>query len=122
MLGTSARHRIKVLLGTGQPKVEVAWLMGVSLRTVQRIDKERDVVPGDDVAERRRRRIGRPSIVANYRELILKLLETRPDMKSIEIVDRVRTKGYRGSKTTMYAFTAHLRSLTSRRPKDRRRG
>ena len=108
MLRTAARHRIKRLLDTGFLKAEVARLMSVSLRTVQRIDKEPDVVPGDDMAERRRRRIGRPSIVADYRELILKLLETRPDMKSIEIVDRVRTKGYRGSKTTMYAFTAHL--------------
>ncbi len=112
MLGTSARHRIKVLLGSGQPKVQVAWLMGVSLRTVQRIDRESDVMPGDDAAERRRRRIGRPSVVGAYRELILELLETRPDMKSIEILEHARAKGYRGSKTTMYGFAALLRSPT----------
>jgi len=110
MLETVTRHRIKSLLDGGYPKLEVARLTGVSLRTVQRIANEDDVVPGDDAAERRRRRIGRPSVVQDYRDFIMAELRADPAAKSVELLERARREGYRGGKTTMYAFVASIRA------------
>ena len=72
---------------------------GVSLRSVNRIAEEFPVVHVDDAAEREKRRIGRPSIVEDFRKLVVKILEDKPDLPSLEILRRVREAGYQGGKT-----------------------
>jgi transposase len=67
------------------------------------------VVHVDDAAEREKRRIGRPSIVENFRKPVLKILEEKPDLPSLEIVRRVREAGYQGGKTALYALVASVR-------------
>ena len=87
----------------------MARLAGVSLCSVKRIAEEVPVVHVDDAAEREKRRIGRPSIVENFRKLVVKILEEKPDLPSLEILRRVREAGYQGGKTALYALVASVR-------------
>ena len=103
------RHEVEILLKAGHPKTEVARLAGVSLRSVKRMAREIPVVHVDDAAEREKRRIGRPSIVENFRTLALEILEEKVDLPSLEILRRVRQAGYQGGKTALYALVASLR-------------
>ena len=89
------RHEIEILLKVGHSKAEVARLAGVSLCSVKRIAEEVPVVHVDDAAEREKRRIGRPSIVEDFRKSVVKILEEKPDLPSLEILRRVREAGYR---------------------------
>jgi hypothetical protein len=93
------RHEVEILLKAGHPKTEVARLAGVSLCSVKRIAEETPVMHIDDAAERGKRRIGRPSIVEDFRKLVATILEVKPDLPSLEILRRVREAGYRGGKT-----------------------
>ena len=103
------RHEVEILLKAGHSKAEVARLAGVSLRSVNRIAEEVPVVHVDDAAEREKRRIGRPSIVEDFRKPVLKILEEKPDLPSLEILRRVREAGYQGGKTALYALVASVR-------------
>jgi transposase len=109
MLGMLKRHEVEILLKAGHPKADVARLAGVSLCSVKRIAEEVPVVHGDDAAEREKRRIGRPSIVEDFRKPVLKILEEKPDLASLEILRRVREAGYQGGKTALYALVASVR-------------
>jgi hypothetical protein len=90
------RHEVEILLKAGHSKAEVARLAEVSLRSVNRIAEEAPVVHVDDAAEREKRRIGRPSIVADFRKPVEKILEEKSDLPSLEILRRVREAGYQG--------------------------
>lgn len=103
------RYEIKVLRKAGHSMAEVAKLAGVSLRSVIRISKEADIEHVDDLAERRQRGIGRPSVVQNFRKWVSELLEKEPHLKSVEIFRRARLNGYGGRKTSFYALVASLR-------------
>jgi transposase len=103
------RHEVEILLKAGHPKAEVARLAGVSLCSVKRIAEEVPVVHVDDAAEREKRRIGRPSMVEDFRKPVLKILEEKPDLASLEILRRVREAGYQGGKTALYALVASVR-------------
>src|SRR2546427_2586601 len=109
MLGMLKRHEVEILLKAGHSKAEVARLAGVSLCSVKRIAEEVPVVHVDDTAEREKRRIGRPSIVEDFRKPVVNILEEKPDLPSLEILRRVREAGYQGGKTALYALVASLR-------------
>lgn len=103
------RHEIKVLLNAGHSRKEVAQLSGVSLRSVKRVSKEGEVQQVDDIAEHKRRCIGRPSLVENFRKWAVDLLKKEPHLKSVEIFRRARLDGYAGRKTALYSLIASLR-------------
>jgi len=103
------RHEVEILLKAGHRKTEVARLTGVSLCSVKRIAQEGPVMHVDDRAERAQRQVGRPSTVANFRKLILEILQHTPDLASLEILRRIREAGYEGGKTALYALVASLR-------------
>src|SRR2546422_548005 len=109
MLGMLKRHEIEVLLKAGHAKIEVARLAGVSLSSVKRIAEEDPVVPVDDTAERGQRRIGRPSLVENFRKPVVEILQEKADLPSVEVLRRVRGAGYAGGKSALYALVASLR-------------
>src|ERR1700676_348855 len=109
MLGMLKRHEVEILLKAGHSQTEVARLAGVSLCSVKRIAEEAPVVHVDDAAEREKRRIGRPSIVEDFRKLVVKILEEKPELPSLEILRRVREAGYQGGKTALYALVASVR-------------
>jgi len=92
------RHEVEILLKAGYPKTEVARLAGVSLCSVKRIAEETPVVHVDDAAEREKRQIGRPSLVGNFRKLIVAILEEKPDLPSLEILRRVREAVIQGAR------------------------
>jgi hypothetical protein len=79
------RHEIEVLLKAGHARVEVARLAGVSLSSVKRIVEEDPVVHVDDTAERVQRGIGRPSLVENFRKLVVEILQEKADLPSVEV-------------------------------------
>jgi hypothetical protein len=99
MLGMLKRHEVEILLKAGHPKAEVARLAGVSLCSVKRIAEEVPVVHVDDAAEREKRRIGRPSIVEDFRKLVVKILQEKSDLPSLEILRLVREAGYQARKS-----------------------
>jgi transposase len=102
-------HEIEILLKAGHSKTEVARLAGVSLCSVKRIAEENPVAHADDAAEREKRRIGRPSLVENFRKVVLDILGEKADLPSREVLRRVREAGYRGGKTALYGLVASLR-------------
>src|SRR5437899_5625895 len=106
MLGMLKRHEIEVLLKAGHAKIEVARLAGVSLSSVKRIAEEDPVVHVDDTAERVQRGIGRPSLVENFRKLVVEILQEKADLPSVEVLRRVRGAGYPGGKSALYALVA----------------
>ena len=55
------RHAIQVLREAGHSQTDVAKRLNVSERTVRTVEGEPAVESIDDVAERKRRCIGRPS-------------------------------------------------------------
>ncbi len=85
-------------------------MAGVSLCSVKRIAEEVPVVHVDDAAEREQRRIGRPSKVEDFRKSVVKILEEKFDLPSLEILRRVPEAGYQGGKT---AAAQDSRSLNS---------
>jgi len=109
MLGVQKRKEIKALLHEQKPPV-VARLAGVSLSSVKRIAKEPEIFSLDDAAERRRRRIGRPSKIEGFRRSIAEILEQNPETRSVEILHSARVLGFTGGKTTLYTLVASIRA------------
>ncbi len=103
------RHEIEVLVKAGHAKIEVAGLAGVSLSSIKRIAEEASVVHVDDASERAQRRIGRPSLVENFRKLVVEILQEKADLPSVEVLRRVRQVGYAGGKSALYGLVASLR-------------
>jgi transposase len=114
MLGMLKRHEVEILLKAGHAKIEVARLAGVSLCSVKRIAQESPVLHVDDVGERAKRQIGRPSTVTNFRKQVVGILQEEPDLATLEILRRVREIGYQGGKTALYALVASLRPKSAR--------
>lgn len=110
MLDLIKRREVKALLRERRTQASVALLTGVSLSSVKRIAKEADIDHLDDAAERRRRRIGRPSKVRPFRGLIVEILNREPDVKPFEVLKRLRLLGYEGGKTAFYSVMAALRA------------
>lgn len=108
------RHEVEILLKAGHAKIEVARLAGVSLCSVKRIAQESPVLHVDDVGERAKRQIGRPSTVTNFRKQVVGILQEEPDLATLEILRRVREIGYQGGKTALYALVASLRPKSAR--------
>ena len=63
----------------------------------------------DDHVEVCIRGVGRPSKTAPYREDVKKILSGEPGLMSLEILRRVRERGYEGGKSAMYRLIAELR-------------
>jgi len=111
MLGLLKRHEVEILLKAGHKRTEVARLTGISPSSVQRIAGEAPIEHFNDTAERRKRRIGRPSIVEGFRKIISDILEKEADLPSLEILRQVRKAGYSGGKTVLHAVVASLRPI-----------
>jgi transposase len=92
----------------------VAKQLGVGLRTVRRVDGEADVTDIDPGAERERRGIGRPAKAEPFRSVVTEILAGEPDLLSVEILRRVKLRGYAGGKTALYELIAAIRPTTVR--------
>jgi transposase len=108
------RHEIQVLRRAGHTQIDVAQLAGGARRTVQRIGTEESVTQVDTVREREARGIGRPAKAEPFRSVVAEILAQEPRLLSVEIVRRVKLKGYTGGKTALYALISALRPKTVR--------
>jgi len=103
------RHEIQVLRRAGHSLVETASLVGVSKRTVERVDGEQAVADFDTAAQREKRRIGRPLKVEPFRGFLVSELMAQPDVLTVELLRRARNKGYTGGKSALYELVKELR-------------
>jgi transposase len=109
MIGAMARHRVQVLRAGGKTLRRIAAETGIPLRSVKRIVHESPIEQPGDVASALERGVGRPSLVAAYRERIIGVLAAEPKLPTIEILHRLRGLGYRGAKTPLYEAVRGLR-------------
>lgn len=109
MLDMLKRHEVQVLRKAGHNQLEVSALTGVSERSVRRIEAEPVVMDVDTSAERRRRRVGRPSGTEAFRQFITDTLKEEPALMSLELLRRARGKGYQGGRSSFYTLIASVR-------------
>jgi hypothetical protein len=115
MLPVLKRYEVQVLRRAGHSQSEVALLTGVSIRAIRRIDREGPAERVGSSSPERQRRLGRPSRVEAFRGSVLEQLAEDPWKPSQEILHRVRTAGYAGSRSPMYALIAALRPSAGRK-------
>ena len=109
MLGLLKRHEVETLLKAGHKRSEIARVTGISYNSVKRIAGEPTVKHLDDTAERRARRIGRPSNIEGFRNAIKHILGTDPDMPASDVLRQIQKAGYTGGKSSLYTLVALLR-------------
>ena len=109
MLPLLKRHEIQVLLSVGIPPAQIAERVGVSIDTVKRVRGEPEVTHVDDTAERRSRRIGRPSKATRFVDDVRGWLEEEPDLPTQELLRRAIDRGYDGGKSVFYSLVASAR-------------
>jgi len=103
------RHEIQVLRRAGHSLVETAKLVGVSQRTVQRVEAEGAVTSFDTEVERDERGIGRPSKAEPLRSFLVSELIAQPDVLAVELLRRAKLNGYTGGKSALYELIKELR-------------
>jgi hypothetical protein len=109
MLPLLKRHEIQVLLRAGHTQTDVAARTGASVDTVRRVKLEAEVSKVDDAAERRERKIGRPSKASPFAARVTAWLVEDPDLPTQELLRRAMEAGYSGHKTAFYALVAGAR-------------
>ena len=109
MIGAMARHRVQVLRAAGKTLKQIVAETGVSQRSVQRIERERPIEQPADLLQACERGVGRPSVVAPWRGKLAAVLAAEPELKTVEILHRLREQGYRGGKTALYELAHELR-------------
>ncbi len=122
MYAEGKRREIQLLLAAGVPQGQIAKLTGVSVRTIRRIGRE-PAEPALAVAEpaatepggqQPRTGPGRPSTVEPYRDTVTAMLEQTPKLKSLEVLPRLRDRGYSGGKSAVYELVKQLRRQVAR--------
>ncbi|MBM4119084.1 IS21 family transposase [bacterium] len=108
------RHQVQVLLEAGHSQAEVSEATDLSVRTVRRIAIEAPVEHVDNRAERRKRRVGRPSLAAPFRAFVSELVRKEPSLLSVEVLRRTKLQGYPGSKSALYALLREVRPRKAR--------
>jgi len=108
------RHAIQVLREAGHSQADVARRLEVSERAVRTIEEEAPVATIDDAAERKRRRVGRPSKAEPLRAFVAALVTAEPELLSLEVLRRARLAGYAGGKSALYGLIASLRPAPTR--------
>ena len=68
----------------------------------------------DNVAERMRRGVGRPSKAEPFRGLVVELLAKEPELLSLEVLRRARLAGYAGGKSACYELIHSIRPRPAR--------
>ena len=114
MFSMLQRHSAKVLLRAGVPQARIRQETGISERTIRRIGLEPEVDSVDNGPDRQRRRVGAPSKVEPFREVVVAALAEAPELRSVEILNRMRRRGYSGQKSAAYELIAALRSRAPR--------
>jgi len=93
MLPLLERYEIQVLLQAGFGPNDVAKRPGVCVDSVERVRGEPGVAHVDDTAERRSRRIGRPSKASLFADRVSQWLEEEPELPTQELLRRAIEQG-----------------------------
>jgi transposase len=109
MIDMVRRHEIQVLRKAGHELEEIAQLVGVGKRTVQRVVDEPAVATFDSDEERKKRGVGRPSKAEPFRTFLISELAKEPEAMALELLRRARGNGYDGGKSALYALVKELR-------------
>ena len=117
MYSDAKRRDVQLLLAAGLPRDRIAELTGVSVRTISRIVREplrqewaaSKPETSARAGQTRRTGPGRPSTVARYRDAVAAMLADTPNLKSLEVLRRLRERGYAGGKSAVYALVRQLR-------------
>jgi transposase len=109
MLPPQMRQKAQVLLEAGHSHKDVAERCKTSLRTVRRFAQEMAIAQSADVAEIRRRAIGRPSQTVEIADKIREWVAAKPHLETRELLRRAKVEGYAGKKSAFYALVASLR-------------
>jgi transposase len=120
MLPLLKRHEIQVLLRAGHSQRDTAARVGVSVDTVARVKREDEVLLVDDAAERRDRRIGRPSKATPFGSKVAAWLAEEPELPTQELLRRAKEAGYAGHKSAFgfarrFAVRLQLSGITRNR-------
>lgn len=103
------RHEVQVLLDAGFSHRQVAKKTGVSKRSVTRIAQESPVEAIEETGVASERRIGRPSVVGTFRAAAEEILAEEPELPTVEVLHRLRLRGYEGGKSAVYELVKRLR-------------
>jgi transposase len=108
------RHAIQVLRRAGHTLEEIAELVAVGKRTVQRVIGEPMITtvtakPGPESA-----RPGRPAKAEAYRMRVQAWLEEEPGLLTLELLRRAKLAGYDGAKSAFYDLVRSVRVATPR--------
>lgn len=109
MIGAMARHSVQVLRAAGKTLKETAAAVGVSQRSVQRIEREQSLEVVADLLQVGPRGVGRPSVAAPWRDRVAAVLAAEATLPTMEILHRLREAGYAGGKTALYELVRELR-------------
>ena len=107
MIPMIQRHEVQVLLRSGLSHRQVARRTGVSKRTVTRIAQETPIETLKGLAPSRG--VGRPAVAAAYEAAIREILAEQRDLPTVEILHRLRGRGYPGGKSAVYERVRALR-------------
>jgi transposase len=101
---------------------EIAVLVGVGKRSVQRILNEPPITSPESAPTPRSRRIGRPGEVEVFQADVQGILEAEPSLPTVEVLSRLRGLGYTGGKSAVYALVRSVRPKPSQAPEIRFEG
>ena len=106
------RFEVQALVGAGVQVSMVSERTGVSERSVHRIAGEEPIEDPAAVDRQRAERMGRPSAVRAYAEQVGEWLRAAPELRSGQVLERLREAGYQGSKTAAYDLVRQVRVAT----------
>jgi transposase len=110
VIDAMTRHEIQTLRAAKVPQRTVSDRSGASLRSVRRIEREAPVTTSETAALIEGRRIGRPSITADWTEQVAAWLREERALPGLEVLRRLREDhGYRGGKSAVYELVRRLR-------------
>lgn len=108
------RHAIQVLRHAGHTLDEIAELVAVGKRSVQRVAGEPMITQRETDRERADRHFGRPSKAEPYRARVTAWLTEEPALLSVELLRRAKLAGYAGAKSALYELVREVRPTTPR--------
>jgi len=104
------RHEVQVLKKAGLTMDQIAKQTGLSRRSVAVIAKEPSVEKLlRKSLDRRDGKVGRPSTALPFAAEVQEIFKADPDLPTVEVLRRVRLRGYSGGKTALYQLVSTLR-------------